>query len=153
MAFQTDHLRERDRQETEMLGMVDGAAEPGDAAEPYRNTQPKIRLSRRRIVELRRIADENGKLTFVEQYKHMPSGIKMVCYPYDVTRWWRERGTCTQALERLIVAASGSFDLILDDGFERKRLHVNSSYYGLYICRGTQKLNNEARSQRLLGMS
>ncbi|HSR42749.1 MAG TPA: FdtA/QdtA family cupin domain-containing protein, partial [Longimicrobiales bacterium] len=75
-----------------------------------------------------------GNLTFIEQNRHVPFEIKRVYYLYDVPGGAERGGHAHRALHQFLIAMSGSFDVILDDGRERKKIHLNRSYYGLYIC-------------------
>jgi len=86
-----------------------------------------------RIIELPKITDPRGNLTFIEQKRHIPFEIKRVYYLYDVPGGAARGGHAHKELEQLIIAISGSFDVLLDDGYERKRFHLNRSYFGLYI--------------------
>lgn len=87
-----------------------------------------------RIIELPKISDPRGNLTFVEGGRHVPFPIARVYYLYDVPGGAERGGHAHKALQQLIVAMSGSFDVILDDGSERRRFHLNRSYFGLYVC-------------------
>ena len=91
-------------------------------------------LSKCKILDLPKITDRRGNLTFIEENKHIPFAIKRVYYLYDVPGGEERGGHAHKGLQQFIIAASGSFDVILDDGFERKRFHLNRSYYGLYVC-------------------
>jgi dTDP-4-dehydrorhamnose 3,5-epimerase-like enzyme len=91
-------------------------------------------LSDCKIVELPKISDPRGNLTFIEANVHIPFDIKRVYYLYDVPGGAERGGHAHKGLSQLIVAMSGSFDIILDEGGEKKRFHMNRSYQGLYIC-------------------
>ena len=86
------------------------------------------------ILELPRINDPRGNLTFVEANRHIPFGINRVYYLYDVPGGAERGGHAHKALHQLIIAMSGSFDIHLDDGQSKKTVHMNRSYYGLYVC-------------------
>ena len=87
-----------------------------------------------RIVDLPKILDPRGNLTFVESGHPVPFAIQRVYYLYDVPGGAERGGHAHKVLEQLIIAMSGSFDVVLDDGRERRRFHLNRSYYGLYVC-------------------
>lgn len=86
------------------------------------------------IVELPRIQDRRGNLTFVEADRHVPFDIRRVYYLYDVPGGAERGGHGHHRLRQLIIAMSGSFDVVLDDGSKRVRYHLNRSYTGLYVC-------------------
>ena len=86
------------------------------------------------MVDLPKISDPRGNLTFVENNKHVPFAIQRVYYLYDVPGGAERGGHAHKALHQLIIAMSGSFDVILDDGRNKKRVHLNRSYNGLYVC-------------------
>lgn len=86
-----------------------------------------------RIIDLPKISDPRGNLTFIEGGRHVPFAIKRVYYLYDVPGGAERGAHGHRDLQQLIVAMSGSFDVILDDGFEKKTFHMNRSYYGLYV--------------------
>jgi hypothetical protein len=86
-----------------------------------------------RLIELPRIADPRGNLTFVEAERHVPFPLRRVFYLYDVPGGAQRAGHALKACHQFIIAMSGSFDVILDDGRERRRHHLNRSYYGLYV--------------------
>lgn len=87
-----------------------------------------------KIIELPKIADPRGNLTFVEGGKHIPFEIRRVYYLYDVPGGAERGGHAHKGLHQLIIAMSGSFDVVLDDGVDKKRIHLNRSYIGLYVC-------------------
>ena len=85
------------------------------------------------LVELPRIEDRRGNLTFIENGRHIPFEIRRVYYLYDVPGGAARAGHAHKALEQFLIAMSGSFDVTLDDGNQRTIFHLNRSYYGLYI--------------------
>jgi dTDP-4-dehydrorhamnose 3,5-epimerase-like enzyme len=85
------------------------------------------------ITELPRIQDPRGNLTFVEAGRQAPFDIRRVYYLYDVPGGSERGGHAHFQLHQLMIAMSGSFDIVLDDGFDRKRVHLNRSYNALYI--------------------
>jgi dTDP-4-dehydrorhamnose 3,5-epimerase-like enzyme len=86
-----------------------------------------------RLVELPRVQDPRGNLTFIEGKQQIPFEIKRVFYLYDVPGGETRAGHANGRLEQLIIAASGSFDVIVDDGWEHQRFSLNRSYFGLYV--------------------
>ncbi|MGY1720106.1 sugar 3,4-ketoisomerase [Blastococcus sp. SYSU DS0552] len=88
-----------------------------------------------RIVELPRITDPRGNLTFIEGERHIPFAVRRVFYLYDVPGGESRGGHAHRELEQLIIAVNGSFDVIVDDGSEHERFSLNRSYYGLYVPR------------------
>jgi dTDP-4-dehydrorhamnose 3,5-epimerase-like enzyme len=89
--------------------------------------------SERRIIELPRITDPRGNLTFIEQDRHVPFKIKRVYYLYDVPGGESRGGHAHKKLQQFIIAASGSFTVITHDGRKEERYFLNRSYYGLYL--------------------
>ena len=87
-----------------------------------------------KIIELPKITDPRGNLTFVEGGGLIPFDIQRVYYLYDVPGGAQRGGHAHKGLHQLIVAMSGSFDVVLDDGKSKKRIHLARSYYGLYVC-------------------
>jgi hypothetical protein len=88
-----------------------------------------------RIIDLPRVADPRGNLTFLEGERHVPFPIRRVYYLYDVPGGETRGGHAHKRLEQFIIAASGSFDVVVDDGTERRRFFLNRSYYGLFLPR------------------
>lgn len=86
-----------------------------------------------RLIDLPKISDPRGNLTFVEGGRHIPFEIKRVFYLYDVPGGAERAGHAHKNLEQLLVSMSGSFDITLDDGTAKKTFHLNRSYYGLYV--------------------
>jgi oxalate decarboxylase/phosphoglucose isomerase-like protein (cupin superfamily) len=72
-------------------------------------------------------------LTFIEATRHIPFEINRVYYLYDVPGGATRAGHAHKTLHQFLIAMSGSFDVMLDDGSEKKRVHLNRSYYGLYV--------------------
>lgn len=91
-------------------------------------------LSDCRLIDLPKISDPRGNLTFVQDHDQIPFAIKRVYYLYDVPGGATRAGHAHRALHQLIIAMSGSFDITLDDGRETKKIHLNRSYIGLYVC-------------------
>lgn len=87
-----------------------------------------------KLIELPKISDPRGNLSFIEGGKHIPFDIKRVYYLYDVPGGSDRGSHAHKNLHQFIVAMSGSFDVVLDDGKEKNRFHLNRSYYGLYVC-------------------
>lgn len=87
-----------------------------------------------RIIELPKITDPRGNLTFIEGDEHIPFDIKRVYYLYDVPGGAERGAHAHRNLHQFIVAMSGSFDVVLSDGLEEKRFYLNRSYFGLYVC-------------------
>jgi hypothetical protein len=85
-------------------------------------------------IDLPKITDPRGNLTFVEPDRHIPFNIQRVYHLYDVPGGAERGGHAHQALHQLIISMSGSFDVVLDDEVKKRRFHLNRSYYGLYFC-------------------
>ena len=86
-----------------------------------------------KVIDLPKIPDPRGNLTFVENKKHIPFEIKRVFYTYDVPGGESRAEHANIRTEQLIIAMSGSFDVVADDGKEKKRFQLNRAYYGLYV--------------------
>ena len=89
-----------------------------------------------KIIELPKFADPRGNLSFVEQLNHIPFEIKRTYWIYDVPGGENRGGHAFKQNEEFIVALSGAFDVIVDDGEKRKKFTLNRSYYGLYVPAG-----------------
>lgn len=87
-----------------------------------------------KIIDVPKIQDPRGNLSFVEGGRHVPFDIARVYYLYDVPGGAERGGHAHKALHQFIIAMSGSFDVILDDGKRKQRFHLSRSYYGLYVC-------------------
>lgn len=94
------------------------------------NKEEKIR-----IIDLPKIEDDRGNLSFIEEDTHIPFKIKRVYWIYDVPGGEFRGSHAYRNSEELVVALSGSFDIILHDGKEEKKYSLTRSYYGLYIPR------------------
>ena len=86
-----------------------------------------------KLIDLPKIADPRGNLTFIEGYNHIPFAIKRVFYLYDVPGGSDRGGHALKSCHQFLIAMSGSFDVIIYDGKEKQRIHLNRSYYGLHI--------------------
>jgi hypothetical protein len=86
-----------------------------------------------RIIDLPKILDDRGNLTFIEGEKHIPFKISRTYWIYDVPGGEIRGGHAYKKLHEFIIAISGSFDVVLDDGKEKKVYSLNRSYYGLYV--------------------
>lgn len=87
-----------------------------------------------KLITLQKIQDRRGNLTFIEGGRQVPFDIKRVYYLYDVPGGAERGGHAHKDLHQFIIAMSGSFDVILKDGSMEQRIHLNRSYFGLYIC-------------------
>ena len=90
-------------------------------------------LSDVRTIELPKALDERGNLSFIEGENHIPFKIRRTYWIYDVPGGEKRGGHAYKTLNEFIVALSGSFDLVLDDGKDRKIFSLNRSYYGIYV--------------------
>jgi hypothetical protein len=88
------------------------------------------------VVELTKIHNPAGNITIIQNGKHQPFNINRVYYLYDVPGGSERGGHAHKALYQLIVAASGSFDVILDDGKNKKIIQLNRPYFGLLVVPG-----------------
>lgn len=86
-----------------------------------------------KIIELPKISDPRGNLTFIEECNHIPFEIRRVYYLYDVPGGAERAGHAHKTCHSFLIAISGSFDVILYDGKKNERIHLNRSYYGLHI--------------------
>jgi hypothetical protein len=91
------------------------------------------RIEHCRLIELPKIHDPRGNLTFIEGGRHIPFEIKRAYYLYDVPGGASRAGHAHKTLEQLLIAITGSFSVTLDSGETRKAVHLNRSHVGLYI--------------------
>ncbi len=96
-----------------------------------------------KIVNLPKFEDERGNLSFVEQITHIPFEISRTYWIYDVPGGEERGGHAFRKNEEFVVALSGAFDVVVDDGKQKKTFTLNRSYYGLYIpCGLWRSMNN-----------
>lgn len=95
-----------------------------------------ITIDNAQVIQLPKFLDSRGNLSFVEQENHIPFVIKRTYWLYDVPGGESRGGHAYRTNQEFIVALSGSFDVILDDGNEKESFTLNRSYYGLYIPKG-----------------
>jgi dTDP-4-dehydrorhamnose 3,5-epimerase-like enzyme len=86
-----------------------------------------------KMVELPKICDPRGNLSFIQSNDQIPFDIKRIYYLYDVPGGAYRGSHAHKKLQQFIIAVSGSFDVALDDGKEKKRFHLNRSHSGLYV--------------------
>jgi dTDP-4-dehydrorhamnose 3,5-epimerase-like enzyme len=91
-------------------------------------------------IDLPKITDPRGNLTFVESDRHIPFEIKRVYYLYDIPGGTTRAGHAHKQLQQVLIAINGSFDVLLDDGKEKKVYTLNRAYSGLYIYPLTWRL-------------
>lgn len=99
-------------------------------------TKNKMNNSDCKILSLPKIGDDRGNLSIIEQIKQIPFEIKRVHWIYDVPGGIDRGGHAYKETEEFIVALSGSFDVVVDDGNDRKTYPLNRSYFGLYVPKG-----------------
>lgn len=88
-----------------------------------------------RLIDFPIVHEPRGNLSFIEGNRHIPFEIRRVYYLYDVPGGATRGGHAHRELEQVIIAVSGSFDVVLDDGRERAKFSLNRSYHGLYVPR------------------
>lgn len=107
-----------------------------------------------RIIQLPKIEDPRGNLTFIEGDNHIPFEIKRTYWIYDVPGGEHRGGHAFIQQNEFIVAISGSFDVIVNNGIEQKTYSLNRSYYGLYIPNGLwREMNNFSTNSLALVLS
>jgi hypothetical protein len=90
-------------------------------------------LSDVKLIDLPKILDERGNLSFLEENNHIPFIIKRAYWIYDVPGGEKRGGHSYKTNHEFIIALSGSFDVVIDDGINTKTYTLNRSYYGVYI--------------------
>lgn len=96
-----------------------------------------IRVGDCRLIDLPKIVDARGNLTFVEGGRHVPFAFPRVYWLYDVPGGERRGGHAYRLLDELLIALSGSFDVVLDDGTTRATVHMSRPNSGLFVPRMT----------------
>lgn len=112
-------------------------------------------LSNVKLIELPKISDKRGNLSFLEEFIHIPFKIKRSYWIYDVPGGGIRGGHAYKANEEFIISLSGSFDVLLDDGVNKQVFSLNRSYYGLYVPAGLwrQMVNFSTNSLALVTAS
>lgn len=90
-------------------------------------------LSRVKVLELPKFLDHRGNLSLIEEEKHIPFKIKRTYWIYDVPGGQIRGGHAYYDLQEFIIALSGSFDVVLSDGFEKRVISLNRSYFGVLV--------------------
>lgn len=93
-------------------------------------------LDKPQIIHLPKFLDQRGNLSFIEEYKHIPFKIKRTYWIYDVPGGESRGGHAYKDTAEFIVALSGAFEVVLDDGEKKESFLLNRSYYGLYVPKG-----------------
>jgi hypothetical protein len=86
-----------------------------------------------RMIELPRVQDARGNVTFVESLRHVPFRFERVYWTYDGPGGERRDGHAYRTAHEFLIALSGSFDVVLDDGSESRVLTLNRAYFGVYV--------------------
>ena len=89
-----------------------------------------------KLIELPKFLDSRGNLSFAEQHNHIPFEIKRTYWIYDVPGGEDRGGHAFRENQEVVIALSGAFDVVVDDGENKKTFTLNRSYYGLYIPKG-----------------
>jgi oxalate decarboxylase/phosphoglucose isomerase-like protein (cupin superfamily) len=95
-----------------------------------------VKIDKSQIINFPKIADARGNLSFIEGNNHIPFPINRIYYLYDVPSGATRGGHAHKTLNEVIIALSGSFDVVLDDGVEKKLVFLNRPHYGLYVPAG-----------------
>lgn len=102
-----------------------------------------------KIINLPKIVDARGNLSIIENIKNIPFSMRRVHWIYDVPGGIERGGHAFKGNNEFIVALSGSFDVIVDDGDEKKVFSLNRSYYGLYVPCGLWRVMNDFSTNSL----
>ena len=95
-----------------------------------------MKIEEARIIDLPKFLDARGNLSFAEEFSQVPFRIERTYWIYDVPGGEKRGGHAYRENREFIIALSGSFDVVLDDGRERRTFSLNRSYYGLYVPEG-----------------
>ena len=113
-----------------------------------------MKIESAQIIELPKILDKRGNLSIIEEFKNIPFKIERTYWIYDVPGGESRGGHAYRENEEFIVALSGSFDVVLDDGNNKKIFSLNRSYYGLYVPKGLwREMNNFSTNSLALVLS
>lgn len=93
-------------------------------------------MERIKLINLPKFEDPRGNLSFIEEFKHIPFKIERTYWIYDVPGGETRGGHAFKKQQEIIVALSGSFDVVVDDGINKQTFSLNRSYYGLYLSAG-----------------
>ena len=96
----------------------------------------EIKYDSTKLITLPKFLDDRGNLSFLENFNQIPFEIKRVHWIYDVPGGEERGGLAYKEAEEFIIAMSGSFDVVVDDGIERRKYNLNRSYMGLYVPKG-----------------
>ncbi len=91
-------------------------------------------ISNCKFIEIPKVSDARGNLSFVESERHIPFQIQRIYYLYDVPAGASRAGHAHKNLHQLYIPVSGSFDIVIDDGVNKKTVSLNRPYFGLYVC-------------------
>ena len=86
-----------------------------------------------RLIELPQVHDPRGNLTFIESGRHVPFTVNRIFYLYDVPGGATRAGHALESCHQFLIATSGSFDVLVDNGFQKESFQLNRTYFGLYI--------------------
>ena len=92
-----------------------------------------MRIDECKIIQIPKVFDKRGNLSFIEENKHIPFEIKRIYYLYDVPGDSVRAGHAHKNLHQFMIAISGSFEITLDDGVNKKTLNLKKPYEGIYI--------------------
>ena len=113
-----------------------------------------MKIESAQIIELPKILDKRGNLSIIEEFKNIPFKIERTYWIYDVPGGESRGGHAYRENEEFIVALSGSFDVVLDDGNNKKISSLNRSYSGLYVPKGLwREMNNFSTNSLALILS